>query len=181
MFKLLATLFFLICLTPPLMAAAEAPHGAFKVVNTEGFVQEDGRRTPLPVDTAIATVSIVHQENGGLSLTVNGTQIDLFPLENGLAALQWNADGTSLLHAVDIQAFQDKANSKDVPAWGADLAWPGMGMVRLVLLPLGANAYTGFLISHPGSKTVVRQMEFRKAFGPANRPAPGAEAENKGS
>lgn len=181
MFKLLATLTFLICLAQPLTAETDAPQGAFKVVNTEGFVQENGMRTPLPVDTASATVSIVHQEDGGLSLTINGTLIELFALENGLAALQWNADGTSLLHAIDIQAFQDKSDRKDVPAWGADLVWPGVGKAQLVLLPLGANAYTGFLISRPGNRTVVRQMEFRKAFGPANRPDTGATAENKGS
>jgi len=179
--KLLATVFFLVCFAPSLMAETEAPHGAFKVVNTEGFVQENSVRTPLSADTAIATAKIEHQGDGGVSLTVNGSQIDLFKLENGLAALQWNADGTSLLHAIDIQAFQDKANRKDVPAWGADVAWPSFGKVQLVLLPLGSNAYTGFLISRPGDKTVVRQMEFRKVFGPTNRPAPNAAAIKKGS
>lgn len=179
--KLFATLLFLICLAPPLHAETDLLKGAFKVVNTEGFVQENGARTPLPVDTAIATVQIGHGDDGGLSLTVKGTRIDLFGIESGLAALQWNADGTSLLHAIDIQALQDKAKSEDVPAWGAELDWPGIGKAQLVLLPLGSDAYTGFLISRPGDRTVVRQMEFRKAFGPANRPSPGTVPENKGS
>lgn len=181
MTRLLVILLVVFSFALPLKAETDAPRGAFRVVNTDGFVQHGEDRTPLAVDTAVGTARIEHQDDGGLSLTINGTLIELFALENGLAALQWNADGTSLLHAVDIQAFQDKASSKDVPAWGADLVWPGIGKVQLVLLPLGANAYTGFLISHPGSKTVVRQMEFRKAFGPTNRPTPGAAAENKGS
>ena len=181
MTRLLAILLVLFSSALPLRAETDAPGGAFKVVNTEGFVQQGEDRTPLAVDTAVGTAGIEHQDDGGLSLTINGTLIELFALENGLAALQWNSDGTSLLHAIDIQAFQDMADGKDIPAWGADLVWPGIGKVQLVLLPLGSSAYTGFLISHPGDKTVVRQMEFRKAFGPVNRPATNSDTRNNGS
>jgi len=181
MVKLLATLLLLLGSALPLMAGADVPQGAFKVVNTEGFVQADGLRTPIAADTAVGSARIQISENDGLSLTINGTHIALFPLENGLAALDWNAEGTSLLRAIDIQALRDKADGKDVPAWGASLVWPEAGDVQLILLPLGGNAFTGFLISRPGDRTVVRQMEFRKVFGPANRPLSKKESRKSGS
>lgn len=181
MSKLLATILVLVCTVLPLAADQDVPQGAFKVVNTEGFLQEDNRRTALPVDTDIGAAQIEILKTGDLRLTINGTQIVLYRLEQGLAALDWNADGTSLLHAVDIQALLEKTDRKDVPAWGASLDWPRLGDAELVLLPLGERAFTGFLISRPGSKTVVRQMEFRKVFGPANRPEPDKDARNKGS
>ena len=181
MSKLFATLLVLLGTVLPLAAEPDVPHGTFKVVNTEGFLQENGRRTALPVDTDIGSAQIKILDTADLRLTINATQIVLYRLEQGLAALDWNSDGTALLHAVDIQALLDKADSKDVPAWGATLDWPGLGDAKLVLLPLGENAFTGFLISRPGRKTVVRQMEFRKVFGPANRPEPDKDARNKGS
>jgi len=179
--KLLATLLILFGSVLPLMAETGLPSGTFKVANTEGFVEEDGLRTALAVDMSVGTVRIEISENDNLNLGINGTQISLFPLENGLAALQWNADGTSLLHPLDIQALHGKSEGKDVPAWGADVLWPDLGKVQLVLLPLGQNAYTGFLVSRPGARTIVRQMEFRKVFGPANRPAATSSTENSGS
>lgn len=151
--------------------ASEPPVGKFKVFNTAGFVQEQGNRRALAADPNGGTAEILRKPDNSLIVTIAGTEIQLFPLADGLGSLDWNALGTSLLHGVDIEALNNKTDQRDVPAWGADLAWPGMGKVQLALLPLGATAYTGFLISHPEDKVVVRQMEFRQVFGPSNRPS----------
>lgn len=180
MSRLFVTFLVFLALVPRLHAG-ELLQGRFNVVNTEGFVQEDGRRMPLATDTNVGLAMIEHGSDGGLAVTIAETRIQLFPLENGLAGLDWDAGGTALLHATDIQALLDKAGRDEVPAWGAELAWPGLGATRLVLFPLGETAYTGFLISHPGDRTVVRQMEFRQVFGPSNRPASGSVNKNKGS
>lgn len=133
------------------------------------------------MDTTVGAARVEQGLDGGLRVDVNGTRFDLYPLEDGLAALEWNADGTSLLHAIDIQALFGKTGGEDVPAWGADLAWPGAGKVQMVLLPLGDGAYAGFLISRPGNRTVVRQMEFRQVAERSNRPASGRPGSNNGS
>jgi len=168
--KLLVSFLVFVLCASPLHAAGEVPLGTFNVVNTGGFVQTGEARAPLAADVAMATARIDPADSDGLTVTINGTQIRLFRLEQGLGALEWNAAGTFLLHSADILALVGKSAEEQVPAWGADLDWPGSGSVRMILLLLGKSAYTGFLISHPGDRTVVRQMEFREVFGPSNRP-----------
>ncbi|WP_157738777.1 hypothetical protein [Labrenzia sp. VG12] len=181
MSKLLAMIFMVFCLAAPLRAEEIVPAGTYRVVNTEGFSQKDGVRTALERDHTVGTAIIAPQGDNSLLLEINGSALRLFPLERGLAGLEWNAEDTALLHGKDIQALLDKASREEVPAWGADIAWPRHGQVQLVLFPLGERALTGFLISRPGSKTVVRQMEFRQVFGPSNRPGAVPRTEKSGS
>jgi hypothetical protein len=154
----------------PLQAEVTAPLGIFKVVNTEGFVQRNGERMALETDMSEGTALIERDAEDRLNVEINGALLTLFPLDRGLAALTWNANGTALLHDVDVRALFGKDDPAEVPAWGAELDWPGSGPVQLVLLPLGDRAYMAFLISHPNDKTVVRQMEFRQFYGPSDRP-----------
>lgn len=147
------------------------PLGKFNVINTAGFIERDGKRAPLTSDLETGELTLQKNAVGNLVLTVNETEIELFEVENGLAGLSWNAGDTSLLDARDILDLSPHTSPEHVRAWGANVAWPGQGEVQLVLLPLRENAYSGFLISHPGSSIVVRQMELRKSFGPPNRPA----------
>jgi hypothetical protein len=167
--RILVIFYALLLLATPVQAN-DLPVGKFKVLNTAGFVQEHGIRKPLERDSKTGMAEIVHEQDNSLIVTIGGTDIQLFPMENGLAALEWNASDTTLLHGIDIEALNNKTKRNEIPAWGAELPWQNMGKVQLALLPLGETAYTGFLISHPKDKTVVRQMEFRQVFGPANRP-----------
>jgi len=170
MLRILTILLVALFFTAPVHAGSEFPLGEFQVINSAGFLQHDGIRQELETDRAVGTASLTSEPDGTLSVTINGSTLHLFPLENGLASLEWDAEETFLLRSADIEAFLGGRAADDIPAWGADLVWPGSGDVRLVLFPLGGQAYTGFLISHPDGKTVVRQMEFRQIFGPGNRP-----------
>lgn len=170
--RILLHLFALLALTVSLQAGEVLPLGKFKVINSAGFVERGGKRQPLGVDLQTADVTLRSSEAGSLLLTINGSEIVLYEIENGLAALTWNSGNSSVLGSADILDLSALKSAKDVPAWGANVDWPTLGTVHLVLLPLRQNAYTGFLISHPGRTTVVRQMEFRKVFGPLNRPDP---------
>lgn len=167
--RTLATILALVFLSMPLQAGNRLPVGEFQVINSAGFVQEDGNREPLATDRGVGAARI-SRDADSLIVEINGSAIRLFVLENGLASLEWDAEDTALLHSRDIQAFNRGKAPDEIPAWGAELIWPGSGSVQMVLLPLGTSAYTGFLISHPQDRTVVRQMEFRQVFGPANRP-----------
>ncbi|MBN9670889.1 hypothetical protein [Roseibium aggregatum] len=166
----IAGLIAIFCLTTPLRAESNFPLGTFQVVNSAGFVEENGIRQPLELDQNAGVATIGRENDGTLLLEINNTQIGLFPVANGLDALSWDAEATALLHDVDIQALLGESDRAEIPVWGARVDWPGNGTVEIVLLPLGIDALTGFVISHPGEKTVVRQMEFRQTFGPANRP-----------
>ncbi|EEE43322.2 hypothetical protein SADFL11_608 [Roseibium alexandrii DFL-11] len=156
------------------LADTMQPLGRFHVINTAGFIERDGNRAPLASDLETGELTLYRNVVGNLVLTISETDIELFEVENGLAGLTWNSGNSSLLEAADILDLSPHTLPEQVQAWGADVTWPGQGEVQLVLLPLGENAYSSFLISHPGSSTVVRQMELRKVSGPPNRPAPKA-------
>ncbi len=160
------------------LAAGDWPLGAFEVRNTAGFVQEGDVRRTIAVDRNTGTAEIAAIE-GGLSVTIGGTQLHLFRIEEGLASIEWDASGTNLLHGIDIQALLGEETPQNIPVWGASLAWPGAGSVQMVLLPLRQNAYTGFLVSRPADQIVVRQMEFRKISGPSNRPVSSGSADRR--
>ncbi|WP_305988594.1 hypothetical protein [Roseibium sp. MMSF_3544] len=162
----------LILLAVTQTTAQELPTGEFSVVNTTGFVEQNGSRQPLLPDRKSGLVTMVLDPDHNLNVSINGTQFRLFPLEGGLAGLSWNASDTELLHGIDIEALNAPEKLEAIPAWGADIVWPQLGLARFVLLPLGPAAYTGFLVSYPEGKTVVRQMEFRRNSGPLDRPDP---------
>ncbi|WP_029061845.1 hypothetical protein [Labrenzia sp. DG1229] len=167
-----ATILAFLFLVIPTSAEPELPRGQFNIINTAAFMELAGTRTAIDTGLRGGKVDIDFPADGSLVLTLGGTRIDLFPLEAGLAGLAWDADGTSLLHGIDIEAMNPSRSPQDIPSWGAELAWPGLGLVRLVMMPFGNSAYAGLLISYPGNRTVVRQMEFRQVFGPENRPKP---------
>lgn len=151
------------------LARAEFAEGVFSMVNTAAFSEVDGTRTPLGLERTSAEVAMAFHSEGRLKLTVGEAEIVLFPITAGLNGLAWDAQGTGLLHESDVEALNLSQMPENVPAWGADLAWPGLGAARLVMLPIGTDAYVGFLISNPNDRKIVRQMEFRRIFGPKGR------------
>ncbi|MEO0976667.1 MAG: hypothetical protein AAFY24_05395 [Pseudomonadota bacterium] len=152
------------------LARAGFAEGMFSMVNTAAFSEVNGNRTPLGLERASADVTIAFHPGDKLVLTIGQTDLALFPVTSGLSGLTWDPQGTGFLHESDIEALNLSQVRENVPAWGADLAWPGLGVARLVLLPLGSDAYAGFLISYPNDAKVVRQMEFRRVAGPRDRP-----------
>lgn len=168
--RLFAALLAVIFFAAPLQAGSDHPVGEFRVINSSGFVEKDGVRQDLETDRTVAIANISRDTEDNVIVAINGSTIRLHTLKNGLDALEWNARATAMLHKADIQALMNDRAPADIPAWGAELDWPGLGPVQMVLLPFGFSAYTGFLISHPGDQTVVREMEFRQIFGPADRP-----------
>ncbi|PVB60933.1 hypothetical protein [Labrenzia sp. 011] len=170
MLRRVAVFLAFVFLSAPIQAANDYPLGEFRVINSSGFVETDGVRRDLPADRTVAIASIARDSDDSVIVAINGSTIRLHPLKNGLAALEWNARGTAMLHKSDIVSLLEERAPAQIPVWGAELAWPALGPVQMVLLPFGFSAYTGFLISHPDNRTVVREMEFRQVFGPAGRP-----------
>ena len=170
--RLLLSLVLIWMLSGSALADTLQPLGTFHVINTAGFIERDGNRVPLASDLETGELTLQKNAVGNLVLTIRETDIELFKVENGLAGLTWNSGNSSLLEAADILDLSHHTLPERVQVWGADVIWPGQGDVQLVLLPLGENAYSGFIISHPGNSTVMRQMELRKVSGPPNRPDP---------
>lgn len=167
----LATAFLVLAITlGSALARAETAEGVFSMVNTAAFSEVNGTRTPLVLERMSAEVTMAFQSEDRLKLKIGEAELVLFPITSGLKGLTWDPQGAGLLHESDVEALNSSQMPENVPAWGADLAWPGLGVAQLVLLPLGSDAYLGFLISHPNDRKVVRQMEFRRISGPKDRP-----------
>ena len=166
----IAAILAILCTIVTANAETEFPEGEFQVINTAAFKQQEGVRTPLNTGSRTGNAEIEIRTDGSFELGINGTRIVLFPFETGLAGLAWDAQGSSLMEEMDIEALNPARSRGDIPVWGAELAWPGLGLTRMVVMPLGPAAYSGILISFPENRTVVRQMEFRQVFGPLNRP-----------
>ncbi|SMP33610.1 hypothetical protein SAMN06265374_3784 [Roseibium denhamense] len=145
--------------------------GTFHMTNTAAFSEREGLRQPLPLGLKSRRVHLSAHDQNSITLTTQDTEFTLFRLENGLENISWDASNTDLLHVPDVLALSPQTTLADVPAWGATIAWPGLGETEMVLIDLGSGRYLGFLISQPAGATVVRQMEFRQLFGPTNRPA----------
>ncbi|MEP0456499.1 MAG: hypothetical protein ABJD57_26895 [Roseibium sp.] len=144
--------------------------GTFKIVNTGGFVGEDGIRRALATDTAMGTVKMSPVPGtGDLLLEISGSRMELFAMEKGLSEFFWDPKDTNLLHGSDILDLSAKNSLEDVSAWAARIEWPNLGKVTLVLFNYDPASYGGFLISNPSKKTVVRQMEFHQLHGPRHR------------
>lgn len=168
--RLATTLLVLVITLWSATARAQFAEGVFSMVNTAAFSELNGTRSALGLERKSAEVTIVFLPEDRLGITIGETDIVLFPITSGLGGLTWNPKGTGLLHESDVEALSLPETTENVPAWGADLAWPGLGVARLVLIPLDSDAYIGFLISHPKDRKVVRQMEFRQISGPRDRP-----------
>lgn len=144
--------------------------GEFKIVNTGGFVESNGLRRELTTDIDIGTINIsLAPDKRSLVLEINLTSMTLYSLERGLASFQWDSEDTTLLHQEDILDVSGKQSLEDIHAWAADIKWPDLGTVKLVLFNYDRKSYGGFLISKPEGKTVVRQMELHRLSGPRHR------------
>ncbi|WP_417671460.1 hypothetical protein [Roseibium sp.] len=144
--------------------------GEFKIVNTGGFIEENGLRREMIIDTDIGTVKLtIGTDKKSLELDINGTQMSLFSMKNGLASFSWNPEDTNLLHHEDILDVSGKNSLEEVHAWAAKINWPDLGDVTLVMFNYDRTSYGGFLISKPEGKTIVRQMEFHRLSGPRHR------------
>ena len=170
MIRLFAAFLTFLFLTASVFSEEQFLSGKYQVINTAGFLETSNERRPLERDRSVGIAEIRQVTDNRLQIGINGTKLNLFPIENGLAALEWDSTGTGLLHRTDLQALLKTSDRSKIPAWGADIAWPGIETARMVLFPLRTNAYAGFLISQPHGNTIVRQMEFRQVFGPTNRP-----------
>ncbi|WP_306143846.1 hypothetical protein [Roseibium sp. MMSF_3412] len=168
--RLAAALLVLAITLGPALARSEYAEGLFSMVNTAAFSEVNGTRASLGIERKSAEVAVAFLTEDRLNLTIGAADIVLFPITSGLDGLAWDAQGTGLLHESDVEALNLSQMPENVPAWGADLAWPGLGAARLVLFPLGVDAYAGFLISNPNDRKIVRQMEFRRISGPKDRP-----------
>ena len=168
-----SVLLFLCCVVTTATAPAHAFElvNTYTVVNTGGFTEMDGTRTPIRLQPVDREVTIL-QANAKRTLlfSIEGSEIVLFRLTDGLSSLEWDSDGTGLLDKADVLAISNKNSLAEIPAWGARLDWPGLGPATMVVFAPTTGAYYGFLISSKNGTRFVRQMEFRPSGGPANRP-----------
>ncbi|WP_439530421.1 hypothetical protein [Pannonibacter sp.] len=144
--------------------------GPYQVVNTAGFATDaDGQREDLPTDLRSVEVLLdLTRDRTVMVLTFETMRLTLPRLWNGLAAVDWGSSGAITLRREDILTLTGKETLEQVDTFGARIDWPGVGPATLVMFEAGGSSFAGFLISKPGGRTIVRQMEAHRYF--ASRP-----------
>jgi hypothetical protein len=171
---LVCGLLLLLLAAAPVAAETPVPNvitlGPYQFVNTAGFSTDAaGKRTEMPTDLGSVEVFVDMTPNRDtLILGFESMRLQLQRLPKGLAALDWSSSSTITLRREDILTLTGKATLEAVETFATRLDWPGIGPATLVMFEAGGGSFAGFLISKPGGRTVVRQMEAHRYF--ASRP-----------
>ncbi|WP_106755313.1 hypothetical protein [Pannonibacter carbonis] len=144
--------------------------GPYQMVNTAGFTTDaNGQREDLPTDLRSVEVLLdLTRDRTVMVLTFETMRLPLPRLWNGLAAVDWGGSNAITLRREDILTLTGKDTLEDVDTYGAKIDWPDVGPATLVLFEAGGSSFAGFIISKPGGRTIVRQMEAHRYF--ASRP-----------
>lgn len=171
---LVCGLLLLLLAAAPVAAETPVPNvitlGPYQFVNTAGFSTEaDGKQTEMPTDLGSVEVFVdMTPDRGTLILGFESMRLQLPRLPKGLAALDWSSSSSITLRRDDILTLTGRESLEAVETFATQLDWPGIGPATLVMFEAGGGSFAGFLISKPGGRTVVRQMEAHRYF--ASRP-----------
>lgn len=150
---------------------------AYRLANTATLAREGGEIVVMPTGFEQRLVHIDLSDDGGeLTLDV-GTSLKLWRVPSGLAHIEWPVEAGITLAREDIPAITGRPTAAEVPTWGAEVDWPELGPVTLVLFELDAQTYAGMLSSTPSGVRKLRQMIFRQMTSrtrPRDRPTPRA-------
>ncbi|WP_349357324.1 hypothetical protein [Stappia sp.] len=143
--------------------AGEVPMRAYHLANT-ATLQRDGAAiavVPGGFEQRLAHIGVT-ADGRELILDV-GTTLRLWRIDSGLARIEWPAgDGVSLTRA-DVVALAEVDDPGEVMTWGAEVDWPDLGPVTLILFRMGPSRYGGLLSSKPSGVKTLRQMMFQSA------------------
>lgn len=144
--------------------------GPYQFVNTAGFSTDaEGKRTEMPTDLGSVEVFVdMTSDRKTLILGFENMRLPLERLAKGLAAVDWSSSSSITLRREDILTLTGRETLEAVETFATRLDWPGIGPATLVMFEAGGGSFAGFLISKPGGRTVVRQMEAHRYF--ASRP-----------
>ena len=147
---------------------------AYRLANTATLAREGGEVVVMPTGFDQRLVHIDLADDGGeLTLDI-GTPLKLWRIPSALERIEWPVEAGITLAREDIPAITGRATAAEVPTWGAEVDWPKLGPVTLVLFELDAQTYAGMLSSTPSGVRRLRQMIFRQMTvrnRPKDRPA----------
>lgn len=141
---------------------ARAEPVTYRLANTATLAREGGEIVVMPTGFDQRLVHIDRSDDGGeLTLDV-GTPLKLWRIPSGLERVEWPVEAGITLAREDVPAITGRATVAEVPTWGAEVDWPELGPVTLVLFELDAETYAGMLSSTPSGVRKLRQMIFRQ-------------------
>jgi len=153
----------LIAVTGHAADAGEVTMRAYHLANTATLERQGAAIAVVPggFEQRLAHIGVT-ADGRELILDV-GTSLRLWRIDSGLARIEWPAgDGVSLTRA-DVVALAEVSAPSEVMTWGAEVDWPDLGPVTLVLFRMGPTRYGGLLSSKPSGIKTLRQMMFQSA------------------
>lgn len=108
--------------------------------------------------------------DGGERLAIDlDNPLVLFRVPDGLARIEWPVLPGVNFSREDAMVLAGAPRLSEVETWGAQVDWPGLGPVDLVLFKMGRDQFGGLLSSAPAGVNVLRQMVFQRSR-PGGRP-----------
>lgn len=147
----------------------------FTLANTATLIRSDTgvEIVPTGFEQRLVHISVCEQDT---ELLIDaGASMRLWRIPTGLSRIEWPVSAGVSLSRDDAVALAGVASPEDVTTWGAEVDWPGLGPVTLVVFRMGPDRFGGLLSSMPSGVRQLRQMVFQRASAhgrqrPQNRP-----------
>ncbi len=133
------------------------------VANTATLVRSDQGLEIVPTGFDQRLVHIALSEDRRELLIDAGASMRLWRIPTGLARIEWPVSAGVNLSRDDAVVLAGVASAEEVPSWGAEVDWPGLGPVTLIVFEMGPMRFGGLLSSTPAGVRKLRQMVFQRA------------------
>lgn len=148
----------------------------YNVANTATLTRSDAgiEIVPTGFEQRLVHISVCEQDS---ELMIDaGASMRLWRIPSGLSRIEWPVSEGISLSRDDAVALAGVAAPEGVVTWGANVHWPGLGPVTLVVFRMGPDRFGGLLSSMPAGVRQLRQMVFQRASAhgrqrPQSRPA----------
>ncbi|WP_425086926.1 hypothetical protein [Stappia sp.] len=159
--QVLPALALLVAMTDGALSDMLAPE-PYTVANTATLTRSDTgiEIVPTGFEQRLVHISVCEQDS---ELVIDaGASMRLWRIPTGLSRIEWPVSAGVSLSRDDAVVLAGVATPQEVLTWGAEVEWPGLGPVTLVVFRMGPDRFGGLLSSMPSGVRQLRQMVFQR-------------------
>ncbi|SDU20153.1 hypothetical protein [Stappia sp. ES.058] len=173
--SLLPALAILVLMSGQAVSEGPAPE-PYNVANTTTLSRSTNGIEIVPTNFEQRLVHIAMSDDERELLIDAGAVLRLWRIPTGLSQIEWPVSAGVSLSRADAVVLAGVETADLVPTWGAEVDWPGLGPVTLIVFRMGPERFGGLLSSTPSGVKRLRQMVFQRASShgrqrPRSRPA----------
>jgi hypothetical protein len=160
--RVLPALALLVAMTDGAMSDMLAPE-PYNVANTATLSRSATGLEIVPTGFEQRLVHIAVCEQNSELMIDAGASMRLWRVPTGLSQIEWPVSAGVNLSRDDAIVLAGVATAQEVMTWGAEVEWPGLGPVTLIVFRMGPDRFGGLLSSMPSGVKQLRQMVFQRA------------------